>query len=325
MDKRIIWLLGLGLSFQLLTVPLRLISPKEVNSTTGFVITSTGNYLLSDDVYVNVAVAHAIVISNSNVTLDLNGKTLASNNSGIRISTGFGNITIKNGTINGCSTGLTIDGSSSDIYVEQMKFINQRTFAISSGVAQRLYIRNCTVSNCVNNALSFNSLSDSELINTNISNTSSSVGIFASNCSRLRFKNMQISKNNNIGLLATSCDNFLIEDSLFNQNASYGLALVTTSSTLISGCIFCGNSDSGLLIGEDSGGNLVRNCTSYSNAGLGFSNAAAATTLLGNLAYNNTTRNYGTLGLVSYIQVNNGAQMAPGSVIDPKVDNISIG
>jgi hypothetical protein len=324
MNKRVIWLLGIAIACPLFSVPLRLISPKEVNSTTGFIITSTGTYLLSDDVYVNSGVTYAIQISNSNVTLDLNGKTLGSDKFGIRIPTGVGNITVRNGTINGCSYGVAIESNSSDIYIENIKLMNQRSVGIESIANPRLYIRRCTFSVYIGGtALILTSASDSEISDTIFVQAPSGIGINISSSSGVRFKNIQVASNS-VGFLVNSSNNLLIEDSSFYRNTN-SISLNTTSSSIFSSCVFYGNGSDGITINGDCGGNVVRNCLAYSNGGNGFRNNSASTNLLGNLAFNHQFGNYAGNGVFSYIQVNNGTQLLPGSVVDPRVDNISIG
>jgi len=75
-----------------------------------YTISSSGTYLLCNDIVFNWTdpnstgtIQNAIVISASNVTLDLNNKTLSQNGAGIAIgilvSPGVSNVTIKNGTV----------------------------------------------------------------------------------------------------------------------------------------------------------------------------------------------------------------------------------
>jgi len=357
----------LGFTLPTVAAPITLISPKQVSA--GYTISTTGNYLLADDVFSNVS---AITITNSNVVLDLNNKTLSSASAvatGITVNAGVGNITIRNGAIIGFGTPLSVGSNTSDIVLDGISAIDgsggSSNILIGSSNIQRVTIRNCTtgggvvtpagvtlsgvavgaISDCSLNGIQLSSCTDVVLSRVFTSNNQGH-GIGITSCTDIVLSDVHSSSNNGSGMVTNSGTDIVVRDSLFTQNAIDGLTMlnstgivvrdslvaqntiigvsfVSTSSSVIMNCISRGNGSIGFSIANTSGGVVVRGSSAYNNTGIGFVNNAGSSILLGNLAFGNSS-NYAGTGPAAFVQVNNGGQLPPGSVVDPQVDNISM-
>lgn len=103
-------------------------------STAGYSIDRSGNYILINNITPNPTNNNKpiIKITQSNVTLDLNKKTIfqirnngATGIVGIEIANGLRNISIINGTISDINgTGLKLGSSCSEINIEDLKVVN---------------------------------------------------------------------------------------------------------------------------------------------------------------------------------------------------------
>lgn len=108
-----------------------------------------------DYLYTATASIPALLIDNSNVTIDLNGHTISQvgaqpNVNGIETISNISNITIKNGIIRDVSgTGILINQGCQNVIIDNVQFINCGTRAIDfSGAASPNTIVNCEISNC---------------------------------------------------------------------------------------------------------------------------------------------------------------------------------
>ncbi len=131
--------------------------------TAGYTISTPGSYVLGGNL--NIADGSAIVINSSNVTLDLNGFTIASttaspNGSGIVIGNSQVNIRISNGiiaggttyasgafTLSGFENGIyaVINGGSRSVEVRDVTVsgVKQRGIALAGGIVRDCVVRIC--------------------------------------------------------------------------------------------------------------------------------------------------------------------------------------
>src|SRR5262245_27053413 len=119
-------------------------------------ITSSGSYVLTRDI--TVASGNVITIQASDVTLDLNGKTLqntSASNVLIAIDTGASTVRVKNGKLLGGSTGIANIAGAGPILLDVEKFalLNQGSDAISLGIAGEVSISDCSFRNVGNNGV----------------------------------------------------------------------------------------------------------------------------------------------------------------------------
>jgi hypothetical protein len=336
--KKIIVILSIcsGLNATLL----RIIAPNDINVAAGFTITESGMYVLSDNVYSSLITTRAIRINASNVTLDLNGKTLVGNPGGATRAISFGNtggqnVTIKNGTLTNWPTaGIGEENviTRTGIFIENVTILGGG--AAGSGISfsntglRQLSIKNCSVSQLSASAgISLAGPIDVTITNcTCEDNVGNGITVSGNN---IRIKDSKFNKNGAIGLSCTvSTTGLFVENCTINGNTGVGVNLtsVLTGGALQS-CSVVGNGGIGVsLTSNVYFGFLVRDCFSTRNT-IGFRVGTPGATFLANVAYQNTTTNYGVMsdnaGL-GFIEIENGGQIAPGQVLDPRIDNISI-
>ncbi len=117
--------------------------------TSAVTISQPGSYVLTGNISVSGA-ANAILIAASDVTLDLNGfKVMQSNNTGpstIFVNTAQANAVIRNGTVVGGNTAVTIGTNALGALIEDVSVWNARTFGIAVSTGTRgCVIRRCRV------------------------------------------------------------------------------------------------------------------------------------------------------------------------------------
>lgn len=245
-----------------------------------FTISSPGSYYLTGNVTVDHG--HGIVISSSDVTLDLNGfrisstNTSAGNGTAIAISSGGrSRITIRNGSIasgstvepgngsvqsQGFSRGISGETSVNQVLVENIHVYGCSSAGINLGydgnIAYQGIVRNCTVKHC-NNGIVAQDVVDSS------ASLSGEYGIYAQN--------------------ATNCSSA--------GSYTYGIYVLGNATNCKANGrmygIFCaGNANNCHGTGDSSGNGLscagnATNCTGISNAGSGLTCVGNATNCTG--------------------------------------------
>jgi hypothetical protein len=324
--------------------PIQLIGANAVAN--GFIITNSGYYLLSDDAYAVAAVNQAISINVTNVTLDLNGKTILGNLgttgvAGIRVDFGCtGNVTIRNGTIQGfggpsiliestvTKTGIILDNVT----------VRQGLGAGVSGTGSitELTIRNCSITTTgilTGTGVLLSNVFDAKIDNCTVQGCSLEGLALSGN--NILVKNSRVSRNNWLstlnsgglgGIVIVTGTAVMIDTVQADENKGLaGINLQTVVQSIVRNCNAQANTGTAYALQATSSLVMVQNCLAVGNA-IGFANATPNVTFIGNLAYGNTTTNYlaagaGTLGTVG---VFNGAQLPAGTLLDRTIDNISI-
>ncbi len=197
--------------FQLNAVPVTIISPSKITDTV-FSISTPGLYVLSDDVAYSTASGTAITITTSDVTLDLNGKTIRGSNAAntaVYISAPLENITVKNGALLNFNTDI---------------------LRVTTG-SRTLFFEDLIISGTSNNSLTSNCF---RFEGTNGS-TTRTYDVFIKNCH---------ASNARRGLLATAVDNAVLEGCTFNKNGEYVIRAINCNNWNVSNCQVSGNSRS---------------------------------------------------------------------------------
>jgi hypothetical protein len=287
------------------TTPVRILSPSNFNQGNSFTITQTGLYMLSDDV-VSTA-ANTLVISSSNVEVDLNGKSLlgqgAGATAGISVSPGIGNIKIRNGTIANYQTNgivLAAGTARSNILVEGVNIISTGT-GIALNNCFNVEIRKCKIA------------------------LGSSVGISMTNAVNIFVDQCSVRRNSLSGCtIATSTA--YISNCTMSENGGQGVFMGIGASGVISDSTFSANSNAGVSIASGAIQVTVSRCiANFSTANAGFTNDSTTGAVIGCIAFMNTTTNYSTAAsAVSAISVNRASQLAAGAVTDVRYDNLAI-
>lgn len=115
-----------------------------------YTIAQSGAYVLGQDI---AEAGTVISITASDVTLDLNKKIVSGGTVGIQVAAGLSNVTIKNGTVTDCDTGISILDSCSLVNLENIAIrgCSPRAFEAvgsSGNEITQLTLRNISIELC---------------------------------------------------------------------------------------------------------------------------------------------------------------------------------
>jgi hypothetical protein len=330
MLKRLSCMVSLAVVSIMNSAPVTFLSPNVLNVPSGFTISSTGLYQLTDDVvFTNLANSqNGITITSSSVTLDLNGRALtgiagATGQSAISIAPGgYTNIRIRNGTINNWSSnGILSTGLLTDLFLENLniQYINGAAGTGSillTSTTRRGYIKNCIMTgNPVSDGIRLiGGYAAAEIANCTVMG----VGGAACNLQTATAVMIQGCRFNRsatgiaVGLATAVC----IINSVANLNVGNGIQFSLTSSSFIQGCFVLKNGTGGITLDAGSGVNLVKNCIAVSNGTAGITNNSSNSVVMSCLATRNTPTNMTGSGPIGAINIFNSVPVPAGTVID---------
>jgi hypothetical protein len=260
---------------------------------TRYVISQPGSVFLSADIFLN----NAILISASNVTLDMNGffitpLTTVGTGAAIEISSGAQNVSIRNGTVKanvnggGFSTGILCPAGSRGVRLRDLILSGCTTNGISTGTGA--VIESC-IAQTNSGTAGINAGVGSTLTNCSAVSNSSTYGIYAGVSSALH--NCAVSNHNNTG--ATACGIFVghgsslsncsasgntvtfgiwaDEGSSFtNCTASYDTGTAAIRARFHCSLTGCAASYNTTTYGIQTDSSSLMNCTTNANSGIGF-------------------------------------------------------
>ncbi len=148
-------------------------TPIVVTGTGGYALNSPGSYYLTSSF---TAASNGIVINANNVTLDLNGYTISSftspaSGTAITITSGYSNIQIRNGNIDGTTSyasgtfttggfldGITFSSTTLNVRIQDVTISqiggNGIYCSATNAIEQNVLIENCTVSTAAQRGIS---------------------------------------------------------------------------------------------------------------------------------------------------------------------------
>lgn len=237
-----------------------------------FKITQPGSYYLTGDVTIPAG-KNGVVITASNVTLDLNGFSIVGATSqaqhGVQ-SSGVKNIVVRNGTLRSMGgAGVFFDGAS--CRVEKVSVL------ACNGSGVYLPGAGCVVEGCLVDTSEGTGVYTGESgVVRDCTVTGAYYGVSVGSKSTVTGC---VSSHNNAGGYAIEC-NSKVEGCLANSNAQEGFFLCSSE---MSGCSATGNTGTGIYAG---GGSTVRDCKSTSNQAEGIK-AMSQCTITGNMVRSN--------------------------------------
>jgi nitrous oxidase accessory protein NosD len=171
-------------------------------------ITQSGSYILTADI--TVPGGTAITIAAPQVTLDLNGHTVAvasltSPSNGILIDPNARDVRIENGKITGARTGISTQGDLRSIWINRVEFLDVSVDGVSLSNAAYAEVTGC----------SFHQTSSSTTTSTCIQDTGNTSSPFSSRVEDNTFDNC------GSGVLFSSVPSVQVRDNTFST--SYGL------------------------------------------------------------------------------------------------------
>ncbi len=272
------------------------IEPRTPISSAPFNITASGSYYLTTNI--SVSSGNAIVIAANNVTLDLNGFTIASTAASattemaILLNGGRTNVAeLYNGHISGGVTnsdsgvfggggfafGIFASGNIPyNVRVKDVSVVGVLYHGIALSVGNSTVVESCSVNVAGGIGIYADSVSDSTAMNCG------SAGVFAGTAHNCKGSGI----GGGYGLYATSADN------CFGQSAGNSYGLYTTG--VATGCYGSSSSGTGLnapnannCFGQSAGSgigllaNTANNCEGVSSSGTGLYAFAVATSCYG--------------------------------------------
>ncbi len=227
------------------------------------IINSSGDFTLGT----NISGSTGIVISASNVNLNLNQQTVSSSTNAIEISAGVSNVTICNGTISTSLIGLVINQNCSNIFVQNLLIQNCTTKAIqvvgsSGNLIQRCNFKNIAVNNCFTSGISslvgidINFAQDLRFENINFANNGISTltqltGVSIQNSERCILNDVQIKKSTGTIFMGVSCgastDSCVFDSCLILNNTGVNVFIgflvsgITATNHFLNNCIVANN------------------------------------------------------------------------------------
>lgn len=229
-----------------------------------FTITQSGHYTID-----HFPKTGPIQVKTSNVTIDLNNKTLTGSSDGIIIYSGISNVTVTNGIIeNTNNAGIVVQEGCSRIQISNITTVSCATSGIQLLGTQEFPISNCIIENVQTYSCCQNSLEP---------NQSAIHFAFCNNC---EVKNCLIAANSSTKLSAIrieycngcSFENIRVNDNTA-QNQFYGFLIKRASSNIFKECLATNNSvnssisDSiGFLLTGSVTHNMFINCIALSNS-----------------------------------------------------------
>lgn len=278
--------------------------------TTGYTITTGGNYFLASTInFSPVTALNAITINADNVVLDLAGKSLIQANStagvnGISINPSVTNVTIKNGII----ANMTVDNiktgtGNSNIVIESVQLSGAGNYGIDmTATASTVNIIEVLATNCGYAAIVLGTGSDILISNCTIGGNNGdglSMAPGSEVLNRVTIRDCEFHGNggNGIGIYGTTGlqDEIVIDNCSIIQNSLSGIVAAGFTRSVIKNSVSWKNSNNGLsLIGAVSAVE-VSDSIFHQNGGVGIyvqNSTAQPCSFLRNIISLNTSNNY---------------------------------
>lgn len=199
-----------------------------------------GVYRLAESIN---AVGTAVITINSNdVVLDLNGKVISGNTTGVFIGLGVSNIIVENGFILGSpfNDGINVAGGSSHLTFQdlEMRFFGSPMSAITIFDSSVITIARCTLSDAIGDLITMVGCNKVIIQDSSMSNAvANAINLASVNNAKIENCTMDNVFN---GLLMTGCTNCLIEDSSATNIGQFGYSLVSSTTNLLRNCTVLG-------------------------------------------------------------------------------------
>lgn len=262
-----------------------------------FTITNSGSYVLTENLEGSAA-ASGITIATNDVTLDLNGFTVAGvggSLSGIEVSGPWVNIIIKNGVLRGWGqTGINASTTSNSV-AQDVEAINNVVDGIGLGAGGSAL--NC---NAASNGRDGISVKNVSLVADCNSRANGRYGILAGDYSAI--ENNTSRENGSSGIKAgQSC---VVLQNAMRANRASGIEV--DAGSLVSDCAVHQNASNGVSV--LAAGVKVQRLVAFGNGGFGV--AAAAATMVENSSFRLNTN--GGIRLLSHsFAINNSTDQSP--------------
>ena len=277
------------------------IHPNDLSSSANpqYTIKSSGRYFITDNLAKqhNTAAGVILLINASNVSLDINSKTIVPHVSGslstgtaIGIARGKSNIQVMNGTIHAedssstqkLNTGVNLSettlsggsGTSYSIKLQDLYITRCKTTGISGTAVNDLSIENCTVNDCSSTTTNVVGLTLTTVNN-----------LVVSDC---EFNNNATTAGTCTGILLTDCIDGLITNTSTSSNSASGDATGMQLATSSTGC-------SNLKIQNVNGSSNVSSAAS--TRGIFVSSSATKLVTIEDSSFNNNSSANDTRGI----------------------------
>ena len=261
-------------------------------------ITQSGHYIITRNI--SVTSGDAITIQANEVTLDLNGKTIASSSTSgylIAIANGYSNITIRNGFLAGGSEGVHYSNSSTRtrLYLENLAIRNSASYGMEIFGAEHVDVISCRIYSSGSSGIYLHG--GSALFSGSVINSSVN-GAGASGIELNGLTSGEVRGNTVLNFGTAGYSHGISLNTVFGQNAKGNLV---DGNTVSGG----GSDDAGITIAVGSAYNLIINNTITSN-GIGISVNSNGNSASRNLIANHSSHGieiYGNYNLIEQNQI----------------------
>lgn len=266
------------------------IEPRTPIASAPFTITQPGSYYLITNLY--VASGTGITISNNNVTVDLNGFALTGTSSGFGIYFPINqtNVTVRNGSMSGWSSGVVVlQNNSRNLVFERLAVSSCALYGISS--SSPAWLRNCL---CFSNQYGIYVFGGGQVTDCDASDN----GVFGLSAANCIVRNCSAANNGHYGIYVAPGT---VSGCWVQNNFDSGIYVLSSGSEIIGNTCIGNNtsgstSDAGIYV--DGGNNRIEdNHVSGSGyAGISVTNLFSGNIIVKNSVANDGPNNYLTPG-----------------------------
>ncbi|MFH0795138.1 MAG: right-handed parallel beta-helix repeat-containing protein [bacterium] len=274
-----------------------------------YTISSSGSYVVVDNITLSTQNTHGITISANNVTLDLNGHTLTgpgkaagSSGSGIYVGSTRYNIVVKNGTMRDWRWQGVEAYNGLNCIFEDLIAYNNGNYGISAGSSALIRGNVCrengstgiyaisSVGDCVisDNVCYYNGYDGISAyratVTNNVCTSNTNHGMSIKGPSTVIGNNC--SQNSMVGIMANSPGGVLIENNVCNLNLREGITLNGSGSRVVGNT--CNSNGWYGINSQDAGGDVIQNNLVVDNVTYGIRSTTACF-VAGNRASGNGT------------------------------------
>jgi parallel beta-helix repeat protein len=234
------------------------------NNFAQYVISNSGSYYLTTNIFVSSGGFSAIYIVTNDVTLDLNGFSLLGASGaayGINVESSCTNITVHDGLINGWSDdGVYCAGS--DATLDRVTVSGDNVGIVLTGPG-RCVVRNSIVSRNTGDGIY---CSENNVTLDHLLVSSNNPGVYFTGVASGVIEDCTVNENVGEAVDCVSSTNITLQDLTISHNNGYGLVLQSCQYSTVSDCKINGNGNnegiyllgsSCLILGNSSSGNGI--------------------------------------------------------------------
>jgi len=248
--------------------------------TVGFAITEAGVYTVCENIIFSPGSTNlaAITISSSDVTLNMNSRTISQGNAtagtyGIEIAASSSNVSINDGAIrNTIGDGIIVGISSTSIAISDITVDGGSDHGIhfTGPGSSDIRIENVVLTDNGTNGLNIDAATDVQVKNSVFTDNSSN-GFILTAATGVLIDNSTFMNNGTNGLRSTASDDIIVKNSVFTDNSDDGAAFSIVNRICVTDSIASSNATHGFEFSGSSSNIVVLLSKAVGNGSNGFS------------------------------------------------------